>query len=98
MSSADVDPVAVVRPLHTTPSNDSVSPLLSTPLTGSHLSEAVAHSPDNGVTLDLAHKGLTDVGEAAAQALASVGRKGASPDECPVLRYIFDTLRARNPH
>ena len=74
----------VVRPLPTTNIKDSPP---TTSLTHAHISEALAQSPDDGATLDLAHKNLTDVGDAAAEELATIGRQDLVQDESSVLRY-----------
>lgn len=50
------------------------SPLASVLLTREHITEALKKSTDNGATLDLAHKSLTDVGEDGAAALAGIGQ------------------------
>jgi hypothetical protein len=88
MHSADVDRV-VVRPYDTTSLNDTLSPLPSPSLTRAHLSDALAQSPDKGATLDLTHKGLTDIGEFGAEELAAVGREDPLQDESSVVRYVI---------
>jgi hypothetical protein len=82
MFPADVDRV-VIRPLHTT---SSTSSLPATSLSRDHISDALSQSPDNGATLDLTHKNLTDVGESGAEELATIGREDLVEDECSVLR------------
>ncbi|KAI0664592.1 RAM signaling pathway protein-domain-containing protein [Cubamyces menziesii] len=51
----------------------ALSPPPSLSLTREYITEALAKSPDGGATLDLAYKGLTDVGESGAEELASIG-------------------------
>lgn len=53
--------------------NAALSPPPSLSLTREYITEALAKSPDEGATLDLAYKGLTDVGESGAEELASIG-------------------------
>ena len=53
--------------------NAAISPLASLSLTSDHITDALAKSPDGGATLDLAYKGLTDVGESGADELSRVG-------------------------
>lgn len=65
----------------------AVSPLPSVSLSREHITEALAKSPDNGATLDLAHKNLTDVGEDGAEELATVGREDDDACESPLVRY-----------
>ncbi|CCM02069.1 uncharacterized protein FIBRA_04145 [Fibroporia radiculosa] len=55
--------------------NGISSPFLSIALSREHIIEALSNSPDNGATLDLAHKGLTDVGESGAEQLATFGQE-----------------------
>ncbi|KIP08145.1 hypothetical protein PHLGIDRAFT_389074 [Phlebiopsis gigantea 11061_1 CR5-6] len=50
-------------------------PLPSVLLTREHITGALKKSTDNGATLDLAHKSLTDVGEDGAAALANIGQR-----------------------
>lgn len=57
----------------TTSRNAAISPLASLSLTSDHITDALAKSPDGGATLDLAYKGLTDVGESGADELSRVG-------------------------
>lgn len=61
-------------------------PLPSTSLSHAHITEALQNSPDNGATLDLTHRNLTDVGELGAEELATIGRKDSVDDESSVLR------------
>ena len=67
--------------------NAALSPLPSLSLTRDHITEALAKSPDDGATLDLAYKGLTDVGESGAEELATVGQDEENATESPVVRY-----------
>jgi hypothetical protein len=91
MSSADDDRV-VVRPLNATAFKPSRLP--PTFLNRTHLSDALSQSPDNGATLDLAHKGLTDIGESAAEELAFLGRQDDSaPGESLLLRCVIVSLK-----
>jgi hypothetical protein len=87
MFTSDVDRV-VVHPFPTSSSVDSLSPPppAFTTLTRALLSEALAQSPDDGTTLDLTHKGFTDVGEAGAEELAIIGREDFMQGESSVLR------------
>ncbi|TFK91250.1 hypothetical protein K466DRAFT_583015 [Polyporus arcularius HHB13444] len=78
--------------LRKTPStlrNASLSPLPSLSLTRDHITEALAKSPDGGATLDLAYKGLTDVGESGAEELATVSQDDESLTESPVIRIAL---------
>ncbi|RPD66340.1 hypothetical protein L226DRAFT_566785 [Lentinus tigrinus ALCF2SS1-7] len=78
--------------LRKTPStlrNAALSPLPSLSLTRDHITEALAKSPDGGATLDLAYKGLTDVGESGAEELATVGQDDESITESPVIRIAL---------
>lgn len=60
----------------------------SVSLTRDHITEALAKSPDNGTTLDLTHKGLSDVGESGAEELSMVGQSEDSDEmESTVVRY-----------
>jgi hypothetical protein len=81
MSLLDVDRAAL-RSLHET---QKVS-LPPTSLSSSHISDALHRSTDNGATLDLAKRNITDVGESGAEELATIGRTEAE-DESSVLRY-----------
>lgn len=76
----------------------SLSPLPSLSLTRDHITEAFAKSPDGGATLDLAYKGLTDVGESGAEELATVGQDDENVTESPVVRYVYPfALQSRSP-
>src|SRR5262245_33631241 len=88
MFSQDGDRV-VVRPLQAQGSPSSSSPPLpSTSLSSMHISEALVQSPDDGVTLDLTHRNLIDVGETGAEQLATIGREDLAENESTVLRYV----------
>lgn len=56
--------------------NGASSPLSSVVLSHEHILDALSKSLDNGDTLDFAHKGLTDVGEAGAEEIATLGQDG----------------------
>lgn len=64
------------------------SPVSSTSLNHIHLAEALLRSEDNGATLDLSHRNLTDVGEYGAEELAAIGREDLMEDESSLLRYV----------
>ncbi|TFK42699.1 RAM signaling pathway protein-domain-containing protein [Crucibulum laeve] len=66
--------------------------ILPCSLTCQHLDEALQHSKDAGVTLQLSRLGLTDVGHDMAEDLAAVGRRTAD-DECIIERLAFDHNR-----
>ena len=86
MSTLDLDrPGAVRIPVYPSKSGKS-SPLPSISLTHAHISEALLHSPDNGTTLDLAKKSLTDVGDSGAEELAVIGKDNLKN---VVLRYTI---------
>lgn len=70
----------------TTYRNAAISPLSSLSLTRDHITDALAKSPDGGETLDLAYKGLTDVGESGAEELATVGHDEQTGTESSVVR------------
>ena len=69
-----------------------MSPLPSLSLTRDHITEALSKSPDGGATLDLAYKGLTDVGESGAEELATVGQDEEAESDSPVVRCVFSRL------
>ncbi|KAI0362346.1 hypothetical protein OH77DRAFT_1441806 [Trametes cingulata] len=69
--------------------NAALSPLPSLSLTRDHITEALAKSPDGGATLDLAYKGLTDVGESGAEELATVGMDEDTGAESTVVRIAL---------
>jgi hypothetical protein len=81
MSAPDADRAAL-RSLQ-----DS-EPAPPTSLSSVHISDALRRSTDNGATLDLAKRNLTDVGESGAEELATIGREEAG-HESAVLRYAF---------
>jgi hypothetical protein len=87
MSSLDVDRAAGRTPQYPSRNNGTVSPPLSTSVNPVHITDALKKSPDNGATLDLTHRGLTDVGESGAEELATIGREDIVEDESSVLRY-----------
>lgn len=68
------------------------SPLSSVVLSHEHIQDALSKSPDNGGTLDFAHKGLTDVGEAGAEEIATlpVGQEG--DNSATAVRYDAHTF------
>jgi hypothetical protein len=59
-------------------------------LTQAHISEALLCSPDNGVTLDLAKKNLTDVGDHGAEQLAIIGGEDLKSG---VQRYTVNLIK-----
>ncbi|GBE82072.1 RAM signaling pathway protein-domain-containing protein [Sparassis latifolia] len=71
MSSSDVETSSGRPSLHTL-TNGVPSPLPSISFGRDHINEALSKSPDKGATLDLANKGLTDVGEYGAEELATI--------------------------
>lgn len=90
MSVSDVDRAAGrTSPLPSTSRHDALSPLLSASLTEEHIAEALRQSSDNGATLDLTHRNLTDVGEDGAKYLATMGRNGSLDDESSVCRIAL---------
>ena len=91
MSSSDIDRAAGHTSPYPSRNNGTLSPPLpSTSLSHVHIADALRQSPDNGATLDLTHRNLTDVGESGAEELATIGREDIMEDESSVLRY--DTL------
>lgn len=68
--------------------NGTASPLPSVSLSREHITEAFQKSKDGGATLDLTHKGLTDVGEDGAEELANVGQEAESGGDSSVVRYV----------
>ncbi|KAG2048777.1 hypothetical protein BDR06DRAFT_962235 [Suillus hirtellus] len=90
MSVSDVDRAAGrTSQFPSTSRHGALSPLLSTSLTEEHIAEALRQSSDNGATLDLTHKNLTDVGEDGAKHLATMGRNGSLDDESSVFRIAL---------
>ncbi|KAI1794556.1 RAM signaling pathway protein-domain-containing protein [Ganoderma leucocontextum] len=87
MSGSDGEPS--LRKSSTTPRNAAISPLSSLSLTRDHITEALTESPDGGATLDLAYKGLTDVGESGAEELATVGQDEQTRTESSVVRIAL---------
>ncbi|EMD38354.1 hypothetical protein CERSUDRAFT_113515 [Gelatoporia subvermispora B] len=61
--------------------------LSATSLSRHHIIEALENSSDDGATLDLAHKGLTDVEESGAEELANLGAEADS--ESRVIRVAL---------
>jgi hypothetical protein len=86
MSSSDVDRAGRTSPY---PSRNGTAspPLPAASLSHVHITDALQQSPDNGATLDLTHRNLTDVGESGAEELATIGREDIMEDESSVLRY-----------
>ena len=70
--------------------NGASSPLPSVVLSHEHIFEALSKSADNGSTLDFAHKGLTDVGEAGAEEIATMGQEAEG--SWTVVRCVFTYL------
>ncbi|KAG1849124.1 RAM signaling pathway protein-domain-containing protein [Suillus subalutaceus] len=91
MSASDADRAAGrTSPFPgTTSRHGALSPLLSASLTEEHIAEALRQSSDNGATLDLTHRNLTDVGEDGAKHLATMGRNGSLDDESSVFRIAL---------
>ncbi|THH31152.1 hypothetical protein EUX98_g3038 [Antrodiella citrinella] len=75
------------RPVPT--KNRALSPLPSVSLSREHITEALSKSPDNGATLDLAHKGITDVGEDGAEELATVGQGEDEDSDSTLVRIAL---------
>jgi hypothetical protein len=69
----------------------ALSPLPSASLTEEHIAEALQQSPDDGATLDLTHRNLTDVGEDGAEHLATVNRSDSLEDDSSILRLVTAT-------
>jgi len=92
MSVLDADRAAGrTSPFPDTSRSGALSPLLSASLTEEHIAEALQQSPDNGATLDLTHRNLTDIGEDGAEYLATVVRDSSLEDESSILRYVAAT-------
>ena len=64
------------------------SPLASVLLTREHITEALKKSSDNGTSLDLAYKNLTDVGEDGADELANIGQGQEHATHSIVSRWV----------
>ena len=95
MSSLDVDRATGRTSPYPTRNGTVSPPLPSTSLSHIHIADALKQSPDNGATLDLTHRNLTDVGESGAEELATIGREDIMEDESSVLRYdvpVHDSL------
>ena len=75
--------------------NGAPSPLPSVSLSRDLITDALRKSADNGATLDLAHKNLTDVGEDGAAELANVGQEDEDRPHNTVIRCV--QLYARPP-
>ncbi|EPQ58359.1 hypothetical protein GLOTRDRAFT_72712 [Gloeophyllum trabeum ATCC 11539] len=69
--------------------NGKTSPWPSTSLNHVHITDALLRSPDDGVTLDLSHKGLTDIGESGVEELATIGREDLVEDESSIQRITL---------
>ncbi|KIK37392.1 hypothetical protein CY34DRAFT_810384 [Suillus luteus UH-Slu-Lm8-n1] len=90
MSVSDADRAAGrTSPFLVTSRHGASSPLLSASLTEEHIAEALRQSSDNGATLDLTHRNLTDVGEDGAKHLATMGRNDSLDDESSVFRIAL---------
>ncbi|KAG1764216.1 RAM signaling pathway protein-domain-containing protein [Suillus occidentalis] len=90
MSVSDADRAAGrTSPFRVTSRHGALSPLLSASLTEEHIAEALRQSSDNGATLDLTHRNLTDVGEDGAKHLATIGRNDSLDDESSVFRIAL---------
>ncbi|EIW60077.1 uncharacterized protein TRAVEDRAFT_45328 [Trametes versicolor FP-101664 SS1] len=87
MSSSDGE--HSLRKSSGTSKNATLSPLPSLSLTRDYITEALAKSPDGGATLDLAYKGLTDVGESGAEELASIGLDEDTGSDSSVVRIAL---------
>lgn len=57
--------------------------------------DALKKSTDNGATLDLAHKNLTDVGEDGAEELANIGQGAEDIAHSTVIRCALCSRCAR---
>ncbi|KAK7049356.1 RAM signaling network component [Paramarasmius palmivorus] len=64
----------------------------SSSLTHAHIQDALANSPDEGATLAFTKKGLTNIGEAAAEELATIGMEPPE-DESRVRRIALNHNR-----
>lgn len=88
MSLSDVDRAAGRASPYPSRNGTASPPLPSTSLSHVHIAEALKQSPDNGATLDLTHRHLTDVGVSGAEELATIGREDIVEDESSVLRSV----------
>ena len=68
---------------------DSPAPGLT--LTKTHMLDAIAHSSDDGDTLNFSNKSLVEVTESGGEELAQLGRDDML-DECRILRYARDVI------
>lgn len=82
MSALDVDRPAALRSPHR---NKRLS-YPGTSLSHAFIADALSQSPDNGASLVLHKKNLADIGEDAAQELATIGRE-TTDDESSVERH-----------
>lgn len=73
------------------------TPLPSVSLSREHITDALSKSPDNGITLDLTHKGLTDVGEDGAEELANVSQSIEGGGERTVVRCVAAVRATQKP-
>ncbi|GJE95156.1 RAM signaling pathway protein-domain-containing protein [Phanerochaete sordida] len=73
--------------------NGAPSPLPSVSLSRGLITDALRKSADNGATLDLAHKNLTDVGEDGAAELANVGQEDEDRPHNTVIRIALSHNR-----
>ncbi|KAL4065259.1 RAM signaling pathway protein-domain-containing protein [Scleroderma citrinum] len=87
MASSGVDRVAGRMSPFLSGKSGALSPLPSISLTEEHVAEAIQQSPDNGITLDFTHKGLTDVGEDGVERLATIGSNESLLQECSITRH-----------
>lgn len=94
MSSSDADRVAGRTSPYSSRNGMASPPQPSTSLSHVHIADALKQSPDNGATLDLTHRKLTDVGESGAEELATIGREDIMEDESSVLRYNAPQTRS----
>lgn len=64
------------------------SPATGLVLSKTHMLDAIAHSTDDGSTLDFSNKNLVEVTQAGAEELAELGKGDDLLDECRILRYV----------
>ncbi|KAI0797614.1 RAM signaling pathway protein-domain-containing protein [Abortiporus biennis] len=86
MPPSDADTLNSRSQANRTPISSS---LASVSLSRDHITDALAKSPDNGATLDLTHKNLSDVGEDGAEELATIGRGDDMDYESTVIRIAL---------